>query len=282
MKILRNVYLSEYTTFRMGGLVKFMYYPESIEDLKKLSDKEDFRYIIGGGSNLLVNDRKVFDAVTNLKYVNTKIQKIGSGEYDIGASVRLKELIQIVNAEGFGGIEYLYSVPGLVGGAIYMNAGRGEKYRQSISDYIISVDYYLNGEIITIGKDDCQFSYRHSIFHEMDNAIIIGGRFKFDKIDTEVARKKIQERIDLCKSVQDMTFPNFGTVFSKADKFVMGFIKIINMGYRNGVCFSKKKSNWMLKKKEGNFDQAINLIERTIRIHKIFRKKCTVEVKIWK
>ena len=57
--------------------------------------------------------------------VNNDIISLGNGKYYIGASVRLQRIINTINKDGYGGIEYLMSVPAMLGGAIYMNAGQG-------------------------------------------------------------------------------------------------------------------------------------------------------------
>lgn len=77
MLLKENVPLSKYTTFRMGGIAKKMYFPESVEELVRLGveRKDIFHYIIGGGSNLLINDKKCFDVVLCLRNFNTKITR---------------------------------------------------------------------------------------------------------------------------------------------------------------------------------------------------------------
>ena len=53
MLIKENEPLAMYTTFKMGGNVKKMYFPESVSELQSLiTEKPDLtKYIIGGGSN---------------------------------------------------------------------------------------------------------------------------------------------------------------------------------------------------------------------------------------
>ncbi|WP_298048348.1 hypothetical protein, partial [uncultured Bacteroides sp.] len=51
-----------------------------------------------------------------LKEFNTFILHESNGLYQVGAGVRLQALIKQINEDGYGGIEYLWSVPGLTGG----------------------------------------------------------------------------------------------------------------------------------------------------------------------
>lgn len=60
----------------------------------------------------------------------------------VGCSVRIQTLIRDLQKHSLGGIEYLFSVPTSVGGAVYMNAGRGKSEGLTISDYLVEVEYY--------------------------------------------------------------------------------------------------------------------------------------------
>lgn len=275
--------LSQYTTFRMGGKAKNFIIPESTEELKEIvcNDPQITDYLIGGGSNLLINDAKEFEQVLCLRNFNSEIRNEGPGEYYVGASVRLQKLIRTINNDGFGGIEYLFSVPALVGGAVYMNAGRGKAHHKCISDYIVSVDVLKNGTVLTYSKENCHFEYRKSRFHEEKNTIIVGALFRFEAMDRERSGAMVQERIDLCKRVQDMSAPNFGTVFCESNKYIMAMVKAFHWGYKNGCSFSSKTKNWMLHGNKGTFIQAVALINRVKNLHTVFGQRCKAEVRIW-
>lgn len=275
-----NESMANYTTFRMGGLAKKIYFPETVEDLKELEnlDNASFHYILGGGSNLLINDEKKFEGVICTKKLNNIIEQKSEGKFYIGASMTLQKAIRTINEKGYGGIEYLYSVPGLIGGSIYMNAGRGKDFKKCISDYIISVDYYRDGEVYTIPVEDCMFNHRTSIFQQMKDTVIIGALFEFPCIEREEARQSIMERLELCRKVQDMSMPNMGSVFSECDIDIMNIVKQSQVGGR--VMYSNKTINWLLNK-GGTFREAISAINRVERMHQLNGKRCSVEVKIW-
>lgn len=283
MKIEEHKSLADFTTFRMGGTAQKLYIPESVEELTELCRSHEgiMDHVLGGGSNLLINDEKTFEEVLCLRQFNDRVEDMGDGRFYIGASVRLQRLIRLANENGYGGIEYLYSVPGLVGGAVYMNAGRGIKFNKNISDYIISVDCLEDGEIKTLEKEACRFGYRSSVFQEKKNAIIVGAVFQFEKMEKAESERRIQERINLCKRTQDMSSPNFGTVFSKWDKIIINLVKLFHVGYKDGITFSGKTGNWLLHRENGTFRQAVSLIERVKKIHRTFRRECVVEVRIW-
>lgn len=284
MKILKNENLAKYTTFKIGGIAKKIYIPESVSEIIECTKNNPsiVNYKIGGGSNLLINDKKIFDEVLLLRNFNNEIKHIKNGKFYVGASVKLQKLINEINIKGYGGIEYLYSVPGLVGGAIFMNAGRGKKHNKSISDYIEKVEYIENGTLKEFSKEDCCFSYRKSIFQSDPQKIITGVYFNFGPMKISESKKRIKERIKMCKEKQDMSNANFGTVFSESNKYIIKLMKFIKIGNKKGITFSKKTSNWMLNNGNGTYKEAEFLINFVKKLHKIFNKKCELEVRIWK
>lgn len=213
MIIKSNEKLAKYTTIKIGGIAKKMFIPESKEELIDIVEKIKNIKILGAGSNLLINDKKDYENVVYLKSFATEIN-YADGMFYVGASVSNQALINEINKRGFGGIEYLYSVPGFVGGAIVMNAGRGKNYNQSISDYIVKVDVLVDGVVKTFLKDECEFTYRHSIFKK-SNYIVLGAYFIFNDMKQEVSKELKRERLELCRKVQDASKPNFGTFFCK-------------------------------------------------------------------
>ena len=221
----------------------------------------------------------MFDSVVNLREFSSTIEDKGNGTYIVGASVRLQKLIKTINADGYGGIEYLYSVPGLVGGAVVMNAGRGKSFNKCISDYIESVKVFCRGQVYWMEKVDCKFSYRMSNFQHSD-AIVLAVRFKFNKTSLETSEALRKERLELCKKKQDNSAPNFGTVFCESNKAIMQLYKYLPIGKKNGIKFSGKTANWMLNN-GGSFDEAMKLLDAVERTHKLFGQKCRAEVVIW-
>lgn len=276
MICLQNEKLSSHTTVRLGGEAAEYLIPESLEELTALVRERDPRYFIGGGSNLLIADR-VFDLVVDLGQFDTRLEHLGDGRFRAGASLRLQKLINGINAAGFGGIEYLYSVPGLVGGAIVMNAGRGKQYHQTISDYVVSVDVLRGGQIVTIPVDACGFGHRQSVFQGSGD-LIVSCLFKFPPMSEKESEAGKKERLDLCRRVQDTSAPNFGTVFCESNPRIMEWARKRRIGKK--VHFSGKTKNWIINE-GGTFRDAVSAIRKVERIHRLLFKKCRREVVLW-
>ncbi|MCD8191137.1 MAG: hypothetical protein LUD78_13145, partial [Clostridiales bacterium] len=203
----------------------------------------------------------------------------GSGLFRNGASLRFQEGIKKTNELGNGGMEYLYSVPGLLGGAIVMNAGRGREYNESISDYIVSVLVFKDGEIHEIKKDDCNFGYRNSIF-KTGGCVVIEALMQFEKGDSKLFEKAREERINLVKNAQDTSKPNCGSIFSVSNPSIMRAI----MNYIPGkgrVRFSQKTPNWLLND-GGTFSDVEKCLKKAHFFHRLFRKPIQEEVILWR
>ena len=189
MIIKKNEPLAKYTTIKIGGIAKNFFIPEDETELIELVRNIDGYRILGGGSNLLINDKSEYDNVIYMKSFNEVLEMDSNKLVRVGSSVSLQKLINFINENEVGGIEYLYSVPGLVGGAIYMNAGRGRSYNKSISDYVFRVKVFHNNEVKWLSKQECNFSYRKSVF-QSDEYIILEIEFKFEKKIKSCLKKK--------------------------------------------------------------------------------------------
>ena len=278
MKILLNEDLSKYTTMHVGGTAKKMYLPETIDELIETLKMTSTHYYIGGGSNLLINDRS-FDEVINLRQFDTSIVDMGNGQFIVGGSVRLQKLINTINEKGFGGIEYLYSVPGLVGGAVVMNAGRGRQHHQCISDYIVSVTVLRDDQLVEIPKAACEFGYRTSSFKNSPS-IITSICFYFPEMSIEESTKAKNDRMALCKVNQDSSYPNFGSVFMESNSTIMRLAKSIELGGKRAH-FSKKTQNWIINVDHAAYNDVIKAVKKAELLHRLLRKSCNREIIVW-
>lgn len=273
----KDVRLSSLTSVRIGGDAENLWIPKKGDDLKQLP-KEGGKYrIISGGSNLLISDARTFHDVISMGDYDDSIEALGDGLYRVGASVRIQKLIDRINADGYGGIEELVSIPGMLGGLVYMNASVPSA-GTCISDYLISVEVYNGERNETLDKDECGFGYRTSRF-QTDTIIILSATFAFPPQSSQESARRVNARRERCKRLQDPSAPNFGSVFRASSRKLMNYVKKLGWS-ENGCSFSKKTSNWMLNA-GGTYSDAITLIARVERLHKLFGKPCDPEVRIW-
>lgn len=277
-----NENIAQYTTVKIGGKADNLYIPENENELIELVAELEHNHhkylIISGGSNLLINDKKTFENVILMKSVNTDIIPLGDGMFFCGASVRIQKFIQYAKKEGYGGIEFLYSLPAMMGGIVCMNAGRGKESNISIADFIVEVQCIIDGKKVSFSRDACDFSYRKSVF-QFNNGIITGVLVKLNPQKEDYTQAKIQERLELCKRVQDHSGSTFGSVFSNFNPVIMKICQ--RLPFQKGIRWSPVRGNWFINDGTGTFSDAKKLIDFCVFLHHITGKKIETEVKIW-
>lgn len=155
--------LSKYTWLGVGGAAEIMFFPADIADLcfflkNKSSDLDVC--VIGGGSNLLVRDGGVKGVVVKLQNKSFSAWHVQDDVLYCGAGLLNVNLQKVIVDNGLGGLEFLCSIPGTLGGAACGNAGC---FNHDISQVLVSATAVDGkGNIITIGNKDFNFSYRRS------------------------------------------------------------------------------------------------------------------------
>jgi UDP-N-acetylmuramate dehydrogenase len=162
IKIQENVSLIPYTTFKTGGTARFFCEVNTVEELKEALKAHKKFFILGGGSNILMGD---YDGLV----IKMNISNAGDNWDDFVAKCV---------AEGKYGLENLSYIPGTIGAAPVQNIGA---YGVEVKDRIEKV-HTLNADTLEeriFTKEECQFSYRNSIFKREKQWIITHVEFNF-------------------------------------------------------------------------------------------------------
>lgn len=280
MKEIRNCDLYTYNTMRLHSVCDVMYVPQSKSELMELIftlKNEHIPYhILAAGSNIIFAEH-IKKPIVNLMEIDKSIVYQPDGLVSVGASVRVQTLIRDLQKHGLGGIEYLYSVPSSIGGATYMNAGRGKDIGLSISDYIEKVEYFSPRENIfkSYIKRDGDFSYRHSLFQETDY-IITNVTFRFKEQTPEETEKRIIERIQHSKKYLSADKPSCGSVFCQGNRLIY---RLLMGKKKGGAVYSKKTPNWITNVGNATADDVMTLIHKGEKIHRFFRSNYKVEIR---
>lgn len=268
-------------TMRLHAVTTDYYEPESIAELTELLAKlksEDRKYnILGGGSNIIMPPH--IETVIALRSVCNDI-KIDGQTAEVGASVKMQYLIREAQAQNLGGIEYLFSLPCQVGGAIAMNAGRGKSHGGSIADVVETVTCVdaESGRLITLKKQECGFTYRHSQLQDR-GLIIVKAQLRLIPRKASEVEELIKERMELQRTHLDATRPSCGSVFCKCNQRIMRLLRGVHHG---GATYSKKTKNWISNTGDATYDDIIFLIRIAKLLHQLLFQKCKTEIKIWK
>ena len=173
MDVMTNISLKQYTTMKLGGEARYMATADSASDVVSLyrnARKENLPiFVLGGGSNVITHD-EVFEGIVLLNKIKgfevisetdeTTDVKIGAGEV-------WDEVVEKAIGLGLQGIEAMSGIPGTAGAAPVQNVGA---YGQEVADTLISLEAYdsKTDTIVTISADECDFSYRNSIFRDKE------------------------------------------------------------------------------------------------------------------
>ncbi|MBU0649166.1 UDP-N-acetylmuramate dehydrogenase [Patescibacteria group bacterium] len=208
--VLENEPLKNHTTLGIGGGARFFYEAAHSDDLiKAVQTAEELNlkyFVLGGGSNVLVSDKGFDGLVIHAQNKNLRLQ--GEKIYVEAGVPNAEAARETVNA-GLTGIEWLATIPGTVGGAIYGNAGC---FGKSIKNAVSKVDVYRTGAKKRLLKKDCQFSYRDSMF-KRNNDIILSAELALEPGEKQAGLKKIAEFMAQKKETQPLDKRSAGSIF---------------------------------------------------------------------
>lgn len=215
-QIKKNVLMSEYTTFKIGGPAEYFLVAKNREEVItaiNIAKKYGLPiFILGGGSNLLVSDKGVKGLV--IKINHNEIEYVKEGMIKAGAGVELKKLVNFSIKKSLAGLEWAGGLPGTFGGAIRGNAGA---FGGETKDSILEVEVLdKNLTLRTFSHKQSKFSYRSSIFKER-GWTIISATIQLKKGDRKSLQKIANSRISYRKERHPMEYPNAGSIFKNVD-----------------------------------------------------------------
>ncbi|MBP3615454.1 MAG: UDP-N-acetylmuramate dehydrogenase [Alphaproteobacteria bacterium] len=218
-ELLENYELASLTRFKTGGVAEIYFSPRDVDDLTsflKKAPKDMPIHVIGFGSNILIRDGVLNGIVIRLQNDNfSKIEKIDDITLKCGAFASSIAVSKFCAENGIAGMEFLFGIPGTIGGAILSNAGC---FDREIKDIIVSFEAVdkLNGKRKIFTVDECGFAYRKSNISSrwiFTSVIIKGNTGK---------KEEILEKMDKIKEKKDSSQPTYtktsGSTFKNPSK----------------------------------------------------------------
>jgi len=191
MDTCKNIRMAERTTYKIGGPAEVMAFPETGNDVIELLKGSEISLVLGGGSNLLISDDGISGMTLNLGKTFLGINLEPMGKLDVlvraGASVNLTKLASHAMEAGLSGLEFAHGIPGLLGGALVMNAGAfGNEIKDILHDVtVITVD----GKEKKLHGDELDFGYRHSSFPK--KCVIKEASIRLARANPELIRQRM-------------------------------------------------------------------------------------------
>jgi UDP-N-acetylmuramate dehydrogenase len=188
LNILQNVSLKKYNTFNINTTTKYFAVFTTADELKELlSQKEyanDYKFILGGGSNILLT--KNIDGLVlknELKGIELVKEDLRHFYVKAGAGENWHQFVMHCIDHNYAGLENLSLIPGNVGASPMQNIGA---YGVEIKDVFESLEALNKKDqtIHTLSANDCAFGYRESIFKSKykDQFVILNVTYRLNKI----------------------------------------------------------------------------------------------------
>ena len=276
--IKENVSLKTLTTLKVGGISKYVFYPKDVTSLKKaltLFKENNINYkIFGNGSNIIPSD-KIYDGVI-IKLSSLNNLKTNDEVIEVEAGYSLMKLAKEVIKLGLSGLEWANGIPGTIGGAVYMNAGAYKQDMSFVLEKITALDENMN--IVTLNKDELDFSYRHSRLME-ENLICLSATLKLEKKDISLIEEVVNKRKEKRMETQPLEYPSAGSVFRNPfNDFAGRLVEECNLKGKQlgGAMISLKHANFIINKDNATGKDVLDLINLA---KKEVKEKFNIELK---
>ena len=213
IEVRHDLELKEVSYFKIGGKVKNLYYPKSVNEFLYLLKKLNKPLIFGGFSNVLFSSTEVEQDIICTQKMNSFT--INNCTVTSLAGVRGAVLSRACIEQSLTGFEFMSGFPGSIGGNIYMNASA---HKQCISDNLIKVKVFdtEKKEVIELPKKELGFSYRTSILQSKPY-ILLDTEFELKKGNKEEIKQTILNNREFRKAHQPQALPNVGSIFRNPD-----------------------------------------------------------------
>ena len=188
--------------FKSGGAAEWLFEPRDADDLSDFLAALDPSVPVMGlglGSNMIVRDGGVPGVVVRLGKAFARVEPVDATTLSCGGGASGILVSSTGRDAGIGGLEFLRSIPGTVGGFVRMNGGA---YGREVKDILIDCEIVLrSGGRETLGAAELGYSYRHSALPE--GAMVIGARFRGHGEDPAV----IQQEMDRIAAEREASQP---------------------------------------------------------------------------
>lgn len=198
--------------FKSGGNAEWLFEPKDADDLAAfLAGLEPDVPVmaLGLGSNLIVRDGGVPGVVVRLGKAFAAVERLDEVTLRCGGGASGILVSSTARDAGIGGLEFLRSIPGTVGGFVRMNGGA---YGRETADILVDCEVVLrSGERKTLSRDDLAYTYRHSALPE--GAVVTAATFRGIPNDPAAISAKMDRIAEAREASQPLRTKTGGSTF---------------------------------------------------------------------
>jgi UDP-N-acetylmuramate dehydrogenase len=204
--------LAAYTSWRVGGPARRFYKAADLSDLcvflQGLPADEPL-FWLGLGSNLLVRDRGIPGTVIATHGALQQLALTGPQTLRVEVGVPCAKVARFSATHSLGGAEFLAGIPGLMGGALAMNAGAWGDETWSRVEMVETVDRY--GHIHRRMPADYRIGYR--TVQGMLEEWFVAAHLRLTASDGQLVRARVRHLLAQRAQTQPIGAASCGSVF---------------------------------------------------------------------
>lgn len=214
----KNVDLFPYLSMRLHVNASHFVEPKTKQELVHVLQKcHTYKYpyiILGGGSNIVFTSDIQNKIIIKNSITEYKVDKEQNDQIllTVSSGCPMSLIVSKTISNGWEGFEYHKGLPGVVGGAVYMNS-KWTKPLSFVGDCLISAEIYtLSGEIKTVKQDYFQFAYDYSRMQKTKD-VLLEATFLLKKNDPSVLKARAQDTYSYRQKTQPFGIATCGCFF---------------------------------------------------------------------
>lgn len=275
----KNFPLKELNSWKAGGICREFAVPSNIAEARallsqRLKNREPL-YILGGGSNVLIQDGFLDALVFSTGRLEqfTATEKSDGVVLEIEAGYPIKKLLKFAIKNHLGGFEFLVGIPGTLGGALRGNAGAAGAGFSGLISSAEAIE--ADGGARVWSASELNWQYRSSPFAARNIVLITKAWLLASPAEPKEIIDKIRFFANLKKG-QPLGRKTAGCVFKNPGSFSAG--KLIDTagckGMRvGGAIVSNSHANFIENQKNATARDIYELCEkcreRVLKLHRI-------------
>ena len=130
-----------------------------------------------------------------------------------GAGAPLARLADFACKNSLTGLEFAHGIPGTVGGAVCMNAGAYDGEMKQVLESVTAL--FPEEGVRTLSLKELDLSYRHSLFTDRPDGVVLSAVFRLTAGDPETIRARMAELMQRRKTSQPLEYPSAGSTFKR-------------------------------------------------------------------
>ena len=257
--------MSRHTTFRIGGPARLMALPRdrkaAAAAVRAAAELGIRPFFLGNGSNLLVADRGYEGFIVKLTGLDQT--RVVNRRLRAESGISLARLAMAAWGRGLTGLEFAHGIPGTLGGGVAMNAGA---YGGEMSQVLTAVTFLDEaGQVITLPAQECALTYRHSLFTDHPERLILEAEFELAQGVPTLIKIRMDELAQKRRAKQPLDQPSAGSTFKRPEgHFAAALIeqcglKGLSVG---GAQVSEKHAGFVVNRGGATAEDVLRLMEQ--------------------